>query len=302
MSIYFGNGSGNLQADRRYDMALEFTKDGDFAAAADLLRQGIELAPAWPPLHFHLGEALRRCNEAKEAEVAFRHYLALDPEDRMGAMIKLSIMGVIPAPDTMPEDYVRALFDQYAPRFEKSLVENLSYHTPEAIAASVLKIHASFDHLLDLGCGTGLGAQQFTERTTRMTGIDLAPGMIEIARAKNIYDDLQVSGIENFLDQTKDFYDLILAADVFVYIGDLKKIFKQISSRLVNYGLFAFSIQSLSNGSWKLGDDHRYAHSKTYIEECAKSAGLEILVCKNTTLRQDAGKPIEGIILIYRRK
>lgn len=287
-------------ADRRYDMALQFAQDGDFTAAADLLHQGIELAPGWPPMHFHLGEALRRCNEVKEAEAAFRHYLSLDPEDSMGAMIKLSIMGVIPAPDTMPEDYVRALFNQYAPRFEKSLVENLSYHTPEAIAASVLKIRASFASLLDLGCGTGLGAQQFIGHAKRMTGIDLAPGMIEIARAKNIYDVLHISGIDSFLDQTEDIYDLILAADVFVYMGALEKTFAQISSHLTQGGLFAFSVQNLSSSTWKLGEDHRYAHSKTYIETCAKAAGLDILSCENAILRQDAGKPIEGMVFVMR--
>jgi len=301
MTIYFGNGSGHLLADRRYDMALQMAEWGDFVASADLLRQGIELAPKWPPMHFHLGDALRRIGQDKDAEAAFRHYLSLDPEDKMGATVKLSIMGIVPAPDTMPEGYVRALFDQYAPRFEKSLVENLSYHTPEAIAQAVLKIRGSFDHLLDLGCGTGLGAQQFTGRAKRMTGVDIAPGMIDIARGKNIFDELHVSDFDAFFALRKGPFDLILAADVFVYIGALEYLFVQIAASLRPDGLFAFSVQSLESGTWELGADHRYAQSKSYIEDCAKSAGLDIVSREDTDLRLDAGKPIRGMIFVCRK-
>lgn len=305
MELFFGGSSGHLLADRRYGLALELTEGGDYAASIDLLHQAIELAPHWPPLHFHLGEAHRLRGDMAKAIAAFKHYLALDGDDTMGATIKLSLLGEINAPASMPEGYVRSLFHQYAPKFEKCLVENLSYHIPEIIAGLVKNIRpAGFYHLLDLGCGTGLSALQFKGRAKRMTGVDLAPGMIEEAKRKGIFDDLHICNIETFLDETGAVYDLILSTDVFVYIGALETLFQKIAHVMGSEGLFAFSVQSMedSDGDWKLGADHRYAQSKAYVERCATMAGFEVIASENTNIRLEAGEFIKGMVFICLKK
>lgn len=301
----FGTSSGHMLADKRYALALQLAEWGDFSASADLLRQGIELAPAWPPFYFHLGEALRKTNDFEGAGKAFEEYLIHDPADAMGAAIKLSLIGARAAPPTMPEEYVRALFHQYAPRFEKSLVENLDYHTPDEMAALVLAHKdGGFSHLLDLGCGTGLAAKFFEGRVKAMTGIDLAPGMIREARAKNIYTHLHEEKIEDFLAGTKDRYDLVLAADVFVYIGEIDAIFTQIANVMTNGGLYSFSVQTPPGGveGWILGPDHRYAHAHGYVESCLGKAGLELVRrCDDLALRLDGGKPVTGAVYLARK-
>jgi predicted TPR repeat methyltransferase len=302
MSTYFGGSSGHLLADKRYMMALQLAEGGDHKASADLLHQGIELAPGWPPFHFHLGEALRQSGNTEQAAKTFHDYLALDPEDTMGASIKLSLLGTAPPPPVLPVGYVRSLFDQYAPKFEKCLVENLSYKTPRHIAEAVRSINPGpYNRILDLGCGTGLAGAEFMADAKHMTGIDIAPRMIEQSRAKNIYHALHVATVEDFLQEdTTPPYDLVLSADVFVYIGALENIFKQISARLAPGGLFAMSVQTLSSGDWSLGEDHRYAHSKNYLERCTTLAGLTPTACESVTLRKDAGKPVQGMMFIAR--
>jgi len=294
-----------LLADRRYQMALQLAEGGDFTAAADLLYQAIEIAPEWAPLYFHLGDALRLSGKKEKAVEALREYLALDPDDKMGATIKLTLLGAIDAPKNMPEAYVRSLFDQYAPKFEKCLVENLSYHTPEIIAEKIRAVHPEFfENLLDLGCGTGLGALQFKGSAPRMVGVDIAPAMVEHAKAKNIYAELHAASIESYLAGTDEKFALVLAADVFVYIGVLEELFKNVAAHMKDGGIFAFSTQKIGGGhkDWILGDDHRYAHSKNYIERCAAGAGLKILSCDDVDLRLDAGAFITGSVFVFEKE
>lgn len=303
MDMFFGGSSGHLLADKRYALALQLAEWGDFTASADLLRQGIELAPHWPPFYFHLGEALRQSGNDAAAETAFTEYLNRDPDDNMGAAIKLSLIGTAPPPPVLPEGYVRSLFDQYAPKFEKCLVENLGYHTPEHIAEAVRAVqHGPYGRVLDLGCGTGLAAQQFVADTNHITGIDLAPRMVEESRAKNIYHALHVASVEDFLrnDDTLR-YDLVLSADVFVYIGALEEIFIRLGQRMAPGALFAMSVQTLEDGDWHLGEDHRYSHSRTYLEHCTALAKLAPASCVPVTLREDAGKPVNGMVFIARK-
>lgn len=302
MTVFFGNGSGNAMADRRYEMAVAYLRDNDHEAAADLLRQAIELVPAWPPLHFYLGEAHRQAGQMAEAQAAYASYLALDPSDTLGATIKLSLIGAAPAPETMPPAYVAGLFDQYAPRFETSLVEKLGYNTPELIhrAIHAVKPDHRFDAILDLGCGTGLAGALFHKTTQKMTGVDLSSGMVALARARNIYSDLHIGDIGAFLKHSEEMYDLVLSADVFVYIGALEATFDSIASRLSQNGLFAFSVQSPEHtaNDWILGDDHRYAHTENYVEHCLQRSQLDTLSVQDVDLRRDGVRIIRGQIYL----
>ena len=297
--------SGNMIADKRYALALRLAEWGDFSASADLLRQAIELAPHWPPLYFHYGEALRRAKNDAGAIGAFEEYLRLDPADAMGAAIKLFLIGAAPPPPTMPEEYVRALFHQYAPQFEKSLLGNLAYRVPGEMAALVLAHkEKGFSHILDLGCGTGLAAQFFKGRGAAMTGVDLAPGMIREARAKNLYTLLHEAKIENFLAATEERYDLVLAADLFVYIGDVATIFKQIATVMTNGGFYCFSVQTPADGAngWMLGPDHRYAQAHAYITRCVEDSGLDLTDYRaGIPIRLEGGKPVAGAIYLARK-
>src|SRR5580693_8014445 len=184
--------SGDLMADRRFDFARDLQLKGDLVAAADLLLQATELARGFASAWFTLGEVREQLGERNAAIAAFRKAQAADPEDRHGAGLRLMLLGAEPL-SAMPPAYVRALFDQYAPKFERALVDDLGYRGPALLFKAVLAARrairkpAFFKRAIDLGCGTGLAAAAFAREVDHFTGIDLSPGMIEKAKATGLY-------------------------------------------------------------------------------------------------------------------
>src|SRR5664279_3352111 len=158
--------SGDMIADRRFDFARDLQLKGDLVAAADLLLQAAELAPGFASAWFTLGEIREQLGERDAAIEAFRKARDADPEDRHGARLRLMRLGAVPLAE-MPQAYVRALFDQYAPKFESALVDELGYRGPALLFKAVLAARAAigrpafFRRALDLGCGTGLAARAF---------------------------------------------------------------------------------------------------------------------------------------------
>src|SRR5438552_4697561 len=116
--------SGNLMADRRFEFARDLQWKGDLPAAADLLMQAIELAPNFTSAWFTLGGIREELGEHRAAIAAYQKAQASDANDRHGAGLRLMRLGAEPVSD-MPRAYVQTLFDQYAPRFEASLVDDL---------------------------------------------------------------------------------------------------------------------------------------------------------------------------------
>src|SRR5216684_91756 len=149
--------SGDLTADRRFEFARDLQLKGDLAAAADLLLQAIELAPNFASAWFTLGKIRVDLGQPDAAIAAFRKAWAADPDDRHGASLHLMRLGAehIAA---MPQAYVQVLFDQYAPRFEAALVDDLGYRGPSLLFKAVLSVCAAFrkpalfKRAIDLGC------------------------------------------------------------------------------------------------------------------------------------------------------
>lgn len=294
--------SGDPVVDRRFGYAQDYAFRGDIEAAKELLQQSIEQAPHWAPLFFELGVLHLKTQTRDAAIAAFTDYLRCDPADRMGAAIKLALLGATPPPDHFGEEYVRALFDQYAPRFDSALVENLSYSVPQKIFALIDEARpasAQAERILDLGCGTGLAGERFVRRAACLDGVDLSPRMIAQAAAKKIYNRLEAADIAAYL-QTPPAqpYDIVLAADVFVYVGALDELMPRIAAAMTPAGLFAFSVQSAGGEDFHLGADHRFAHSRPYIERVLTGAGLNLRAVATETLRCDRNEPIAGYIVL----
>ncbi len=282
-------------------MAQGLADWGEHAAAADLLAESCDMAPLWPPIHFQLGEYCRLAGREDEAEAALKKYLELDPEDHMGAKIKLALMGRIEAETAITETYVQTLFDQYAPRFDEVLVEKLNYHTPEHLAEMILNVAKDnhFDMALDLGCGTGLSIAPLRGNIKTAVGVDISSGMIEQAREKNLYDGLHVLSLEHYLAEHQYLnYDLVISSDVFIYLGDLAPVFEKIAGILRPGGLLAFSVQKSDTEPFILGQDHRFSHGFDYVRTSIAAAGLKILSHEERILREDAGADVHGYLFV----
>jgi len=290
-------------AQRRLECGLALRAEGDPAAAVSVFEQVLELAPEWPEARFALADALHAAGRRDEAVAAYAAYLARDAADVMGAAIRLALLGAAPQPDQLPPAYVRMLFDQYAPRFEESLVGRLGYQAPFQLRAALdtlAPVAAPEGRVLDLGCGTGLAGEAMRHRAAWLEGVDLSSAMIEQARRKGVYDRLEVGDAVTALTATKDRFDIIIAADVMIYFGNLAPLLGAVRDALKPGGRFAFSAQKAAGDGFVLGGDHRYSHSAPYLRAAAEAAGFVVEHLEEAVSRTEAGTGVPGFIAILR--
>jgi predicted TPR repeat methyltransferase len=299
--------SGDLIADRRYEFARDLQLKGDLPAAADLLEQAIELAPGFVSAWFTLGEIRQTLGEQDAAIAAFRKARDADCNDPHGASLKLMRLGAEELA-AMPPAYVRTLFDQYAPRFDRALIDDLGYRGPSVLFKAVLaarhavKKPAFFKRAIDLGCGTGLAASAFAKEVDHFTGIDLSPGMIERAKATGLYAELEVNDmLEGLRTRGDACADLVLAADAMVYVADLVPVLMEIHRVLAPGGLLAFTLERNPGDGVMIGEGLRYAHSVHYVRNSLMIAHLELSQIEEQSFRNESNVPVPGLVVVAAR-
>ncbi|MBP1060136.1 putative TPR repeat methyltransferase [Bradyrhizobium japonicum] len=291
-------------ADRRFEFARDLQLKGDLPAAADLLEQAIELAPNFASAWFTLGEIRQQLGERDKAIAAFRKSRESDPGDQHGAGLHLIRLGDAQMTE-MPKAYVQALFDQYAPRFEDVLINDLGYRAPALIFKAVLaarvaaKKPAFFKRTIDLGCGTGLAAAAFAKQVDHFIGIDLSPGMIRVARATELYAELEVADmIEGLRSKGDASANLVVAADAFVYLSDLAPVLAEAGRVLAAGGVLAFTLETHDGSGIVLGEGLRYAHSAEYVRGAIAQAGLKLLTLEPGSPRNENNEPVRGLVIV----
>jgi len=200
---------------------------------------------------------------------------------------------------------VQALFDQYAPRFEHVLINDLGYRAPSLIFKAVLaarvaaKKPALFKRAIDLGCGTGLAAAAFARQVDHFTGIDLSPGMIKEARATELYAELEVADmIEGLRGKADASANLVVAADAFVYLSDLAPVLTEAVRVLASGGVLAFTLETHDGSGIVLGEGLRYAHSAEYVRGAIAQAGLKLLTLEPASPRIENNEPVRGLVVV----
>jgi predicted TPR repeat methyltransferase len=299
--------SGDLIADRRYKWALDHAARGDFAGAADILVQTIELAPGFATAWFALGAIRDRLGERDAAIAAFESARRLDPDDYHGARLQLARLGAGEPAPAMTRTYVRRLFDQYAERYDGALLEHLAYRAPTLLREAVEQVmHQArrlmrFAAMLDLGCGTGLAGAAFRPCVERLVGVDLSPAMIAQASAKKIYDRLEAADIAHALDEEAahgTVYQLVIAADVFVYLNDLAPIAAGVARVLAPDGVFAFTVETHAGDGVRLLPTLRYAHGETYVRGVLRNAALAVVRLERKSVRSEKGVPVDSLVVV----
>lgn len=278
----------------------------DAAGEAELARARAAVAedPDDALRQFQLGDALRRAGRDAEARLALERCLALDPE-ATSARFMLAALGGAPVPEAMPPELVAAIFDAAAARFDQTLVGALKYRGPELIAKTLAPMLAAFGRkldVLDAGCGTGLAAPHLAPHARRLDGVDLSVKMIEAAKARGVYDRLAVGELVTTLNDAPAGYDLVVAADVLVYVGALDATFAAAHRALRPGGLFAYTVESGTGGGFALSRANRYRHDPAYVEDIATDAGFILRHREDCTLRFESGKPVEALIYVHARR
>jgi predicted TPR repeat methyltransferase len=296
--------SGDLNADRRFDYARDLQVQGDLVAAEDLFVQATDLAPGFATAWFVLGEVREQLGDTAGAILAFRSARTTDIGDRNGAGLRLMRLGDVALAE-MPPTYVSALFDQYAPQFDTALVKTLGYRGPAVLFDAVHAACAAADRpmqfarAIDLGCGTGLAAVAFAATNGAMIGIDLSPRMIERAHATGLYAELEVAEIVKGLrDRAEASADLVLGADVLIYLHDLAPVLAETARVLAPGGLLAFTVETHDGDGVLLGAGLRYAHGIACVRAALASAGLTLLSLEAVSARTEAGAPVPGLVAV----
>jgi predicted TPR repeat methyltransferase len=287
--------SGDIVADRRFNYARDLQLSGDLVAAEDLLVQATELAPRFAAAWFALGEIREQLGDRTGAIAAFRTAELADPGDRSGAGLRLMRLGAADIAGMRPT-YVTALFDQYAPRFETALVDHLGYRGPALLLAAVMNARsdagrpAAFGRAIDLGCGTGLVARAFAPVVADIIGIDLSPKMIARAQATGLYAELVVAEIVEGLKRRPDASaELILAADVMIYVHDVAPLLAEVARVLTQGGMFAFTVESNAGDGVMLGHGLRYSHGESFVRAVIAAAGLTLDRLESASARNESG-------------
>jgi predicted TPR repeat methyltransferase len=205
----------------------------------------------------------------------------------------------------MPKAYVRALFDQYAPKFEAALVDDLGYRGPALLFKAVLAARhavrkpAFFKRAIDLGCGTGLAAAAFAREVDHFIGVDLSPRMIEKARATGLYAQLEVADmVEGLRGRPDASADLILAADAMVYLSDIALLLREAKRVLAAGGLLAFTVETHGGDGVILGEGLRYAHGANYVRAAIGDAGLALSQLDALSARNEDNAPVPGLVAV----
>lgn len=273
---------------------------GELEDAVEAYLSAADRMPDCDTVAYNVGLLLMRMGHHEDALVHLRRAVELAPE-RDGARHLIAAIEGETTP-TAPRAYVRSLFDAYANRFESHLVGELQYRAHQAtvdILDTVGGPARRFALAYDLGCGTGLVGELVRARTKRLVGIDLSPEMLKWAERKGLYDTLICGDIDDVLDQETAAPDLVLATDVFIYVGELDGTIARLARRMAPGGMFAFSIETAADGlEWFLRPSGRYAHGEAYVAETLERHGFRLLASRPIMVRQEAGEPLDGAVYL----
>ncbi len=283
------------------DMAALATRLNRLPQALTALERALQLDDRVGAAWAQYGALLKDLGRPAEAARALQRALAAGA-DAPAVHYLLAALGDANAPTAAPADYVRQLFDGYAADFDHHLVQGLQYQAHERLVRQVLTGGRRFAAALDLGCGTGLCGALLRPQTGRLEGVDLSPAMLEQARQRGCYDDLHLAELVQHLAHTTLQPDLVLAADVFIYVGDLAPVFAGVQRVLQPGGLLAFSVERhVGTEPWVLRESARYAHERGALRALAAAHGLQPAWEEAAPLRLDQRQPVQGLYLGFSR-
>lgn len=257
--------------------------------------------PGNPDSRRLLGIAYYTLGKTREAAEVFRQWLEAEPHNPVARHMHAACSGEN-VPERAPDDYITATFDRFADSFDKQLQENLAYRAPELVCAALTQAlpGARALHILDAGCGTGLCGPLLRPLANRLDGVDLSPGMLARADARQCYDELHQAELGAHIAARPQQFDAIISADTLVYFGALEAFCDAARQALRPGGALVFSVEDAGETlrhSYTIQPHGRYAHGHDYLLATLRDAGLSLLAISPATLREEGGVPVAGWIV-----
>lgn len=282
-----------------FNLGYIHTQLGETDQAIQFYQRTLQINPDLFAAHNNLGVAFIAKQHISFALHHFQEALRLQPNNEAIAYTIQSLANnqrLLAAPPA----YVETLFDAYADHYETHLTQALDYQVPEQFIKALGNVISEKQPLdiLDLGCGTGLCGVPLKPYAKSLTGVDLSAKMLERAGEKKIYDELLNRDLTTYLADKTNAYDLIMAGDVLVYLGDLATLFRHVSQALRPSGLFIFNTEICESEEYKMNQSGRFSHNKTYIEQLAKQYGFHIVIQQTNITRLQNNEPVNGHLFV----
>jgi predicted TPR repeat methyltransferase len=324
------------------NLGMTVAELGRLEDAESCCRQAIERVPDAAAYRTNLGHILRRRGQLPQALEQYWQALLIDPEHAGNKELlarALCLLGRNEEAARLLEDclrqnpnnavarhhlaacrnegvparasdaYVQQVFDGFAGSFEAKL-RQLDYRAPELVAVLLERaLGTASDQcdILDAGCGTGLCAPLLAPYARRLDGVDLSPKMLERARERGLYDQLVVAELTAYLAARRSAWEVIAAADVLCYFGDLAAVAQAAAASLRAGGWLIFTVERAADTpgaalpGYRLQPHGRYCHALEYVHEVLAAAGLEVVECEAQVLRMENGAPVEGLAVLARK-
>lgn len=284
-----------------FNLGVIDTQLGNIDSAIQFYQKALQIQPDLFAAHNNLGTAFLAKQHIPFALHHFEAAAKLQPENKS---LQYTIKALSQNQQLLsaPTDYVKSLFDSYADHYDEHLMNALEYKIPAHFQRALTKLQPASWDILDLGCGTGLCGTIAKPFAKKLMGVDLSEKMLDIARDKNIYDTLECDEFNAFLSKPRTAFDLIIAGDVLVYMGDLTLLFKNIQKALRAKGMFLFNCEINENEDYKMNQSGRFSHQKKYIEILAKKNDLAVIHYEKAVTRMQNNEPVYGHIFVLQRK
>ena len=283
-----------------YNMADTYNKIYKYDHAIFYLQKLIKICPDYYEAFYSMAQCYKQMKNERKMLEYLHITLQKLPEHPGANHLLASYNGETTS--KYSSEYAKKLFNNYADYFEEHLLNSLKYQVPFIIKEKLKPLNIPKNSkVLDLGCGTGLIGKNIVDLFPDLVGVDISANMIEETRKKEIYTELHISDINDFLLKNVQEFHLVIAADVFLYIGDLEIIFSSIKKFLNSNGYFLFTIElstEIDQTDFQLGNSRRFSHSVEYIENMSKDFGFEVVDKEEIILRQENKIGQKGAIFI----
>jgi predicted TPR repeat methyltransferase len=265
------------------------------------LRRSVAHSPDNARTHRNLGSVFHDQGKYAEALACYRDALRLNPDDAETRLLVDALSGSSQLA-RVPTEYLAALYDGFAPGFELNLVDRLGYRSPALMKEALGPAPAARSlAVLDLGCGTGLCGVQFRDWAHTLIGVDLSANMLDKARERGLYDRLIRADLLDALRDLEGPFDLILASDVILYLGDLEPLARGVHRLLRPGGRFVFTVDLCDGPGYRLLPFVHFAHSRAYLHETATRAQLHEARVDPVAFPRDSGRQAAGLVVVWSR-
>lgn len=286
-----------------FNLGVIHMQQGYNRDAINYYLHAVKAHPDYFEAHQNLGALYLMARDYENALLHFRESLRIHPEHEVSRHMIRILMQDKQLTTSSPA-YIQSLFDSYADYYDAHMRSHLQYQVPEKLYAAVKQtgtLGAANLDILDVGAGTGLCGILFKPHARKLAGVDLSEKMLEAAKQKNIYDALAAEDAEQYLLQHPAGFDLVLAADVLVYFGDLQPLINAVKEALRPQGYFAFNVEVNADGDYMLTPSGRFAHHVGYLEGLARANGFEVVNMEADVLRRQQNEPVSGYVCLWRR-